>query len=239
MQLLVSPWAEAFESFGRSIRHQALLVAPFIARGPLEHLSAVLDHNNRPKVDILTNLAVDNMLQGSIDVKAIALFCRENPDTTVRHLPGLHAKAYVADNHLAIVTSGNLTGSSLNRNYEYGIQITDSSIVRQIYQDLQDYGVLGSEVSTAELDQIAEISETLRTKHDETIRAARVEVRRESEQQLEVAKESLRHVRARPGESTHAIFARTILYILRNGSLTTQQVNLSIEGTLQTSVITQ
>jgi phosphatidylserine/phosphatidylglycerophosphate/cardiolipin synthase-like enzyme len=231
MQLLVSPWAEAFDNFGRSIHHQALLVAPYIARGPLERLSAALSQNNRPKVDILTNLPVDNMLQGSIDVKAIALFCRENPSTTVRHLPGLHAKAYVADDHLAIVTSGNLTGSSLNRNYEYGIQITDSGLFRQIYQDLRDYGILGSEVSTAELEQIAEISETLRTKYDETVGAARVEVRRDFERQLEVAKESLRHVRARPGESTHAIFARTILYILRNGPLTTQQINLAVEGT--------
>jgi hypothetical protein len=181
-------------------------------------------------VDILTNLAVDNMLQGSVDVAAIAAFVRRNSLARVRHLPGLHAKAYVADDHLAIVTSGNLTSSSLSRNYEYGIQITDSSIVSQISRDLRGYGALGSEVSVAELDQITEISEKLRERHDATIRASRIELRREFEQQLEVARESLREVRARPGESTHAIFARTILYILRNGPLTTQQVNVLIEG---------
>ena len=170
------------------------------------------------------------MLQGSIDIKAIASFCRENPLATVRHLPGLHAKAYVADDHLAIITSGNLTSSSLNRNYEYGVQITDNDIVRRISQDLQDYGSLGSDVSITELEQITESSETLRTRHDETIKTARFEVRREFERQLEVVQESLRHVRARPGESTHAIFARTILYILGNSPLTTRQIHTSIAG---------
>ena len=230
MTPLASPWAEDFECFARSIRQRALMVAPFITREPLERMSAILPRNNPPNVSILTNLAVDSMLQGSIDVNAIASFCKQNPFTTVRHLPGLHAKVYVADDHLAIITSGNLTNSSLNRNYEYGVQITDTDIVKQISQDLQEYGSLGSEVSITELEQVAEISEALKTKHDKTIRAARVEVRQEFERQLEVVQESLRQVRARPGESTHAIFARTILYVLRSNPLTTQQIHTLIEG---------
>ena len=192
MTPLASPWAEDFECFARSIRQRALMVAPFIAREPLERMSAILSRNNPPNMSILTNLAVDSMLQGSIDVNAIASFCKQNPFTTVRHLPGLHAKVYVADDHLAIITSGNLTNSSLNRNYEYGVQITDTDIVKQISQDLQEYGSLGSEVSITELEQVAEISEALKTKHDKTIRAARVEVRQEFERQLEVVQESLR-----------------------------------------------
>ena len=206
------------------------MVAPFITKEPLEQMSAILHRINPPKVSILTNLAVDSMLQGSIDVNAIASFCKQNPFTTVRHLPGLHAKAYVADDHLAIITSGNLTNSSLNRNYEYGVQITDTNIVKRISQDLQEYGNLGSEVSITELEQVAEISEALKTKHDQRIRAARIEVRQEFERQLEVVKESLRQVRARPGESTHAIFARTILYVLGNSPLTTPQIHSLIEG---------
>ena len=230
MKLLASPWVDVFECFGRSIRSHALLVAPFISKEPLDRLSALLDPNNRPEVDILTNLAVDSVLQGSTDVKAIASFCSDNPFTTVRHLPGLHAKAYVADDHLAIITSGNLTTSSLNRNYEYGVQITDSQIVKQVSQDLQDYGTLGSEVPIEALEQIAGISETLRASYDETLRAARVDVRNEFDRQLEIAQESLRQIRARPGETTHSIFARTILYILRDNSMTTRQIHSSLEG---------
>lgn len=230
MTPLISPWAETFDDFGRSVRREALLVAPFIGREPLERISSLLQASNPPKVNILTNLAVDSMLQGSIDVKAIASFCNQNPFATVRHLPGLHAKVYVADDHLAIVTSGNLTNSSLNRNYEYGVQITDTSIVQQITRDLREYGNLGSEVSVTELEQVAEISQTLRESHDDTIRTPRAEVRKEFERRLEAVQESLRYIRARPGESTHAIFARTILYLLRNSPLTTREINSSIES---------
>jgi hypothetical protein len=230
MQFIVSPWAEVFEHFSRSIQSKALLVAPFIAGEPLEHLASILDSSNPPEIELLTNFAVDSLLQGSTDAKVIASFCRMIPKTTVRHLPGLHAKAYVADDRLAIITSGNLTNASLHRNYEYGIQVSDSNLVRQISQDLRDYGNLGSDVSLAELDQLAEISGSLRARHAETLRTARVAIRKEFERQIEVAQEALRYLRAKPGESTSAIFSRTILYILRNGPLTTQQIHPIVEG---------
>ena len=122
MQSLSSPWAETFEEFARSIRKRAIVVAPFITEQPLERLAYQLDTNNLPQITILTNLAVDSLLQGSVNGQAIADFCKAVPTTTVRHLPGLHAKTYVADEHTAIITSGNLTYNSLHQNYEYGIQ---------------------------------------------------------------------------------------------------------------------
>lgn len=230
MQLLISPWAEAFEEFGRSIRHKALLVAPFIAKEPMEHLSSVLDRNNPLQLEILTNLVADSLLYSSIDAKAIANFCRNTPGTTVRHLPGLHAKAYVADDHLAIITSGNLTYASLNRNFEYGVRITERGLVQQISTDLREYGDLGSEVSLEELDQLADMTEILRARHAETLGSARAAIRQEFQRELEAARESLRYTRARSGDSTNAIFARTILYILKNGPLTTRQIHPLVEG---------
>lgn len=230
LTLLTSPWTGDFERFAQSIRQEALLVAPYVARQPLEKLSEILSLKEPPRISILTNLAVDSMLQGSVDVKAIATFCRRNPSANVRHLPGLHAKVYVADDRLAIITSGNLTNSSLNRNYEYGVQITDAYTVKQISQDLRGYGSLGSEVSIDELEQVAGIADELRAKQYDTLQTARQDIRSQFEEQLEIAQESLRHIRARPGETAHAIFARTILYLLRNVSLTTQQIHSSIES---------
>lgn len=225
MTTIASPWAGEFDAFTRSIREQALLVAPYIAREPLERMSALLRLDNPPQVNILTNLAVDSMLHGSIDPDAIASFCRHHPPTTVRHLPGLHAKAYVADDHLAIITSGNLTGSSLHRNYEYGIRITDRDTVRKIARDLQAYGNLGSEVTLSELEQVSKIAENLRAGYDDAIQTARGEARREFARQQEAIRETLRSIRARPGESTNSIFSRTILYLLRDNALTTREIN--------------
>lgn len=225
---VVSPWAAEFDAFGHSIRERALLVTPFIAREPLERMADILGKSPPPQVDILTNLAVDSMLQGTIDLDAIVSFCQRIPLTTVRHLPGLHAKVYVADDHLAIVTSGNLTYSALHRNYEYGIRITDGDMVRKIAQDLQEYGSLGSAVALPELEQVAAIAKTLRAGYEDTVRAARGEVRKEFERQRETVRESLRSIRAQAGESTNSIFARTILYLLKDNSLTTPQINAAI-----------
>ena len=221
---VVSPWAAEFEAFGHSIREQALLVTPFIAREPLERMADILGKNPPPQVNILTNLAVDSMLQGTIDLDAIVSFCQRIPLTNVRHLPGLHAKVYVADDHLAIVTSGNLTYAALHRNYEYGIRITDGAMVRKIAQDLREYGSLGSAVALPELEQVAAIAKTLRAGYEDTVRTARGEVRREFERQREAVRESLRSIRAQAGESTNSVFTRTILYLLKDNSLTTQEI---------------
>ena len=182
MQSLSSPWAETFEEFARSIRKRAIVVAPFITEQPLERLAYQLDTNNLPQITILTNLAVDSLLQGSVNGQAIADFCKAVPTTTVRHLPGLHAKAYVADEHTAIITSGNLTYNSLHQNYEYGIQISSPVMVREIASDLQEYGNLGAQVSLQELEHIADVSGALRDKRRKAMNSARASLRQEFEE---------------------------------------------------------
>jgi hypothetical protein len=225
VQPLVSPWAGAFEEFAQSITRSALLVSPFIIAEPLERLTSAIDRDRAPQIEILTNLAVDNLVQRSTDPGALALFCRTIPTVRVRHLPGLHAKVYIADDIVAIVTSANLTGAGLNQNYEYGIKIRDSSLILQISQDLKGYGDLGTEVSLLDLDHLAAISEDLHEQQSRVLGSARRALRQEFEKRVEAGREALRHLWAKPGESTNAIFSQTILYLLRNGPLTTEQIH--------------
>jgi hypothetical protein len=181
------------------------------------------------KIQILTSLNVDNLVQGTTDVGAIASFCRMIPSTTVRHLPRLHAKVYVADDRVAILTSANLTGAGLNHNYEYGIEITDPIIVSKISEDLKAYQDLGAEVSLLDLDQFAEISHELQERQAQILKSARQTLRREFKRKVEVASEALMYLRAKPGETTNNIFSRTIIYLLRNGPLSTQQMHPLIQ----------
>ena len=141
MDLIKSPWSDVFSEFGRSVQSRAILAAPFISSGPLADLANSFDSANPSRFELITNLAADSLLQGTVDSAAIANFCRSLPEAAVRHLPGLHAKMYVADNHSAIITSGNLTRSALNRSYEYGIRITEQALVRQIADDRVINGV--------------------------------------------------------------------------------------------------
>ena len=119
------------------------MAAPFIGAGPLEDLVAALDPDSPPRIHLIANLDRDSLLRGTVDAEAIAGFCRSLPSATVTHLPGLHAKAYVADERLAIITSGNMTRESLHRNYEYGALITEPEAVRQIAADMREYGFWG------------------------------------------------------------------------------------------------
>ena len=230
MQPILAPWSETFETFARSIHSHAMIVTPFITAQPLQHFASLLNSANPPQISLLTNLDVDSLLQGSVDGRAIAEFCREVPTTTVRHLPGLHAKAYVADEHMAIVTSGNLTTGSLYRNYEYGIQISDRVLVRRIAGDLRAYGNLGMSIPIEEMDQISEIATTLRNKRLAQLNSARLSLRQEFEEQFESVRESLLQLRSRPGESTNSIFGRTILYLLTSKSLTTREMHPLIQN---------
>ena len=130
MRLLVSPWVDTFEAFARSVTNSALVVSPFITMEPLEVLARHVGSPKSINIEILTNLAVDSIIHGSTSPRALADFCNAVLSTRVRHLPGLHAKVYVADKREAIITSANLTRGGLSQNYEYGVKITDSVLVR-------------------------------------------------------------------------------------------------------------
>ena len=170
MRLLVSPWTDSFDSLVLAINRSALLVSPFITAEPLQRIASILDKRTAITIQILTSLNVDNLIQGSTDVSAIASFCRTIPLATVRHLPRLHAKVYVADDRVAILTSANLTGAGLSQNYEYGIEITDPVLVSKISEDLKAYRDLGAEVSLLELEQLAEISHELQERQAQVLR---------------------------------------------------------------------
>ena len=230
MKTIASPWQEEFERFARSIRRRAIVVAPFITAEPLRQLASFLDASSRPEIQILTNFDVDSLLQGSVDAGAIAEFCKATPDTSARHLPGLHAKAYVADCHTAIVTSGNLTSGSLYRNYEYGVQINDSRMVRRIASDLREYGSLGMNMPLDEIQRLAEVADALRAQRDATLKSAQDGLRRRFENQMEETRESLRELRGKSGESSQAIFSRTIVYILRNSPMATHEIHPMIRN---------
>lgn len=229
IRFLASPWADNFELLARSIKRTALLVSPYVSREPLELLSSLLEVNAPPQVDILTDIGVENLAQGSTDIGAIAAFCRPVANTRVRHLPHLHAKVYVADDKLAIVTSANLTVAGLKRNHEYGIELTEPVLVRRLSEDLRSYGDLGTDVSLLDLDRLAEIAEDLQMRRVQVLKSARRTLRQEFERRIAGAHEALLYLRAKPGDSANKIFSRTILYLLRKGPLSTQQLHPLIQ----------
>jgi phosphatidylserine/phosphatidylglycerophosphate/cardiolipin synthase-like enzyme len=88
------------------------------------------------------------------------------------HLPGVHAKVYLADEDAAIVTSANLTIGGLRRNFEYGVAFADAASVNRIREDIVAYARLGALIPASRLGIYGEIADRLRATYQRQISGA-------------------------------------------------------------------
>ncbi len=226
-----SPWYKEFDKFVRAIQNSVLIAAPYINRQPVERLVRELHSKDLVQIDVLTNLDSTHLINGSVDAGALFWLCQEVPGTSVWSLPRLHAKAYVADNRTAIVTSANFTNNGLTRNYELGVEISDSRYIDDLVQDLQEYKQLGCCVPQRilmELDQIAGEARRIQVNTDSSTRSV---YSTEIENFLNQLDDVLVDLRTLPGESRTTIFGRAILYVLSQyGPLTTKELQPIIQN---------
>ena len=228
VQVLTSPWASSFYDLVESAEERLLLVSPFLSSGPLAKVAGILGTKSPMpgiQVEVLTNLAVDNLLSGVLDIGALRDMVLSLPCMTVTYLPGLHAKVYVADVRTAIITSGNLTTAGLTTNYEYGVLLRDSLLVEKVRDDLTKYGSLGNRVPLETLEVLARATEDLKAVRQQAERSINSRLRKKFDERMEQAKLELLQARAR-GKTTHGIFTDTVLYLLeQKGPLTTAELH--------------
>ena len=164
-------------------------------------------------VDIVANLAVDSLLSGSVDVAALLYLAQSIPNSTVTYLPSLHAKIYIADTRVAVITSANLTNKGLAGNHEYGVLLRDPVLVSKVRTDLTKYASLGNKVSLETLAALTQVSQELRVVRQKADKSIKAKLRAAFEQRTEEAKLELLKARAKD-KTTHGIFCDTVLYLL-------------------------
>ena len=241
MTPIKSPWEATFDQFAGSIQESAIIAAPFISRQPVERLAEKLRSRRQSvHLDLLTNLYADSLIDGSLDVGALIWLCEQVPGTTVRHLRYLHAKAYVADEHTAIVTSANLTKGGLRRNRELGVAITDPAGVKDIADDLREYGNLGVLVPSealAELDDMAQQAKAGRAAIDRSVpsglKTQHDTIRNNMNKRLVELRTTGAAFTTNPRASITAQFCDAVKYVLRQqGSMNTYDMNPFIKDLL-------
>jgi hypothetical protein len=178
---------------------------------------------------VLTDLSRDNMLSGATDVSALIGLCEAIPRTNIRFLPTVHAKVYVADSSFAVVTSGNLTHSGLRRNLEYGIAVNDTNLVKLIRSQILDYREVGSSLNLVQLRVFEGIVNELAEYRGQLARSVKKELAKEFDSKLAEANKTILEARVE-GLSAHASFAESILFILKNGPLTTKEMYPQIQA---------
>jgi len=228
VELISSPWADRFRFFATEARDELLVASPYLTGHPLDTIVQVAlekEEHARPRVGILTNLDLDNILTGGVDVASLLKFVEQLPNTGITYLPGLHAKVYVTDTTMAIITSSNLTTAGLHRNQEYGVLLRDPATVLKIREHLIKLASLGNIVPLEALSVIAAAVQDLLEIRRRTERSARRKLREMFAERARNTRLELLKVRARQ-MTTHGIFCRTVLYLLEEkGPLPTRQLH--------------
>lgn len=153
-------WRHQLERLVRGTETELLIVCPFIKLREARFISAALGAA-RADVRVLTELRMDSVVNGSLDVGALLMLGRCSPKSRVMTLPGLHAKVFVADRKRAIVTSGNLTRSGLDHNYEYGAVVSGKKMVGRVRKDVERFARGATIVDDEALRKIARLARPL------------------------------------------------------------------------------
>lgn len=220
-------WHRSLASLLRGAKRDLLVCSPFVGgegtRFVTDNVAPAFQGDGH--LTVLTNLSISNVCQLATDPRALRFLVDSIPQSTVFHLPGLHAKAYIADDGHAIITSGNLTAGGLYRNFEYGVEVKVQRVVRQMRDDLLEYSQLGAAVPRERLAAYSDALKGLYELMDREQRAAQRLVRQRFQESLRPIEDDLLRLRL-SGGPIHTVFARTLEYLLRkHGPLTTVQIH--------------
>jgi hypothetical protein len=157
-KVLYPPLAYYFFNNLFSSTDEVVLVAPYIKFGIaskiIDTLSAANSINNI-KLTLVTNISTANFINGSSDSEAIEILLERVPNMTVIGIGNLHAKSYLFDARVSIITSGNLTPSGMYDNLEIGIQIVDDVTTRKMRNMLlSHYGEKGKKIAIQDIRKI-------------------------------------------------------------------------------------
>ena len=235
LELYKNPWRLDFERLLQSVTTDLLIVAPFIKYAEARWVCQVLSglrSSHSVRLLILTSLRSESILSGMLDLTALIAFYDAIPNSKVVNLPRLHAKVYVADDNVAIVTSANLTGAGLDSNYEYGVGIKEPHTVKKIRSHLEAYAHLGNVLTYDVLTKLSSVAEKLSSEYQELQRSTQKDAHKRFNQELRQANDEF--VKAQVGtRSANSLYSDAIVYVLReHGPLSTEELHPRIQRLL-------
>jgi len=225
-EVIRSPWAGTFVRLFSIVEQDLLLVSPFVKKQSTDQFLAVLKERGierRVRVTVLTNLSPECALNGSTDLEAFLQLSRDLPRFELTHLPSLHAKIYIADRQMAVVTSGNLTPSGIGGNLEYGVAFASEAAVSEIRHDFENYLLLGARIPIEDVEGLVRETAELKRAFVAAQRSIRAAARRAFKEKLQAANEQLLRHRAR-GKTTQAILSEAIIFLLAKAPLRTTEL---------------
>ena len=222
-------WRDGLAEVVATACRSLLIVTPYIKTTEAEWLCDQV----RPGVQVTTLTTIDSEAVGNsaLDMAALVCLAEASPSAELVALPHLHAKVYVADEQRAIVTSGNLTQSGLDRNIEYGVMFRDSRQVPRIRQDMLAYSRMGSPVSASTIIGLVSLEAELREAHAHVAACTTEEARRRFDDVMRRAKPAFAALQV-GDRSAHAVFGEAIRFVLDSGPMTTKAIQEEVRRLL-------
>jgi hypothetical protein len=232
IRVLASGWDSVLAGLASSVKRELIVCSPFVGEDGVRLIrDNVPDAFHRDgRLTFVTNLSVKNVCDLSTDPRAVRALSDTVRATSVYHLPGLHAKAYVADDRVAVVTSANLTSGGMLRNFECGVEIRDATHVAAVRTVVDTYADLGALVPRDRLSRYCEALDSILDRVSRAKRAADSDFRRQFSRLLKPVEDELLRMRLARGP-IHTVFARTIEYLLGSfGPMTTVQIHSRVQS---------
>jgi hypothetical protein len=159
IELTNTPLYDIFMDNCQNVETIIRLCTPFIKTDIVE---AVLSRRNEnTSINLITNVNLRSYCKKASDISSLQRLIDQN--SNVYTYSSLHAKFYIFDTRLAIITSANLTSSGLKRNWEYGILTDDPGLVASAINDFESLRLdeLTGKIRQDHLDTIDSILKTI------------------------------------------------------------------------------
>lgn len=156
---IVTPWEDKFYRMVAECESTLRITSPFIKSNVV---SKLFEHIKQDvHIDVVTSCKLMNFYRRATDIEALSYII--NKGGSLLNLQNLHSKVYIFDENKAIITSSNLTTGGLKNNYEYGIEISEHDLVKDITKDFDDLrnDERTGKVELSELNKIKEIIDAL------------------------------------------------------------------------------
>lgn len=133
VEIINDPISDRFYSLVSSSKSTIRLCAPYVKESIVNNIYD--NKKGNVKVDFISNFSIPNFYKRSSDIEAFKTAI-EYQDK-IYNCQTLHAKIYIFDDKYSIITSSNLTPSGFKKNLEYGVFISDTSLVNKTVTDFK------------------------------------------------------------------------------------------------------
>ena len=230
-KFLPFPWKDEFKDILKRTKKELFISSPFVNVAGVKILSNSIQTKSSINISLLTNLTSQNIINRTTEPTALLELYKLFNQVKISSLGKLHAKVYIIDNEIGIITSANLTSGGLLNNFEYGILIDDENVVSTIKNDMLKYFSFGNIFDKNLLEIINEESKKLyKIKYETDNLAKDTKLAQLLKKAAETIDSQLLKNRIK-SKTINAIFSDTIVYILKKkGSLNTSKINPLIQS---------